>query len=161
MRILIIEDELRIFKRIERMTRDFFGEKLQAVTACAPLVEEIDFILNSLVDVVLLNLNLNGEDGFELLKKVTAESFYTIIISAYTEKAITAFEFGVLDFVPKPFGAKRLAQAFLRISVADHKSKSGIKYLAVKKAGIISLIDIADVWCIKGAGIFTELHLQK
>jgi len=161
MRILIIEDEARIAKRIERMTRDFFGEKLQAVTACESAAEGIAFIQNSVVDVVLLDLNLNGEDGFELLKKITAESFHTIIVSAYTEKAITAFEIGVLDFVPKPFDDKRLAQAFLRISVADHKWDKGIKYLAVKKAGIIFLIDIADVRYIKGAGIYTKLHLQN
>lgn len=161
MRILIIEDEARIARRIERMTMDFFGQSLLSVSICESLPEGLLFLANHEIDVLLLDLNLNGEDGFELLKSAVARAFHTIIVSAYTEKAITAFEYGVLDFVPKPFDSGRLAQAFSRISAPGNADGSGLRFLAVKRTGIVSLIDVNDLLYIKGAGIYTELHLKN
>jgi DNA-binding LytR/AlgR family response regulator len=108
----------------------------------------------------LLDLNLNGEDGFDILKNFVVRSFQTIIISAYTDKAITAFNYGVLDFVPKPFDEIRLAQAFTRFTTPGKELGRDIQYLAVKKGKTIKLISIKDILYIKGAGIYTELHLS-
>lgn len=160
MRILMIEDEARIAKRIERMTREFFGELLVSIDKCESIAEGLLYLEQHTIDVLLLDLNLNGEDGFSILTTVVSKSFHTIIISAYTEKAIHAFAYGVLDFVPKPFDENRLSQAFTRISAAKAEAKNGMQYLAIKKAGAISLIDVQDICYIKGAGIYTEIHLQ-
>lgn len=160
MRILIIEDEARIAKRIERMSREIFGQLLVSIDKCESIEEGLLYLEQHPIDVLLLDLNLNGEDGFTILTTVVAKSFHTIIISAYTEKAIHAFAYGVLDFVPKPFDENRLSQAFARISAANTEAKNGMQYLAIKKAGAISLIDVQDICYIKGAGIYTEIHLQ-
>ncbi|MBE8724507.1 LytR/AlgR family response regulator transcription factor [Flavobacterium hungaricum] len=158
MKILIIEDEARIAKRIERMTRDFFDKEVQIL-----LSDSVENALNTIekqsIDLLLLDLNLNGEDGFEVLQMVVAKSFQTIIISAYTDKAIMAFNYGVLDFVPKPFDANRLAQAFTRYITPARKSEQDTQFLAVKKTKTIKLIPVKDIRYIKGAGIYTELHL--
>jgi DNA-binding LytR/AlgR family response regulator len=159
MKILIIEDEARIAKRIERMTRGFFNKDVQIF-----LSDSVENGLNTIdqneIDLLLLDLNLNGEDGFDVLQTVVSKSFQTIIISAYTDKAITAFNYGVLDFVPKPFDENRLAQAFIRYTAPERKAGSDIQFLAVKKAKTIKLITIKDIKYIKGAGIYTELHLH-
>ncbi|MBB2148159.1 LytR/AlgR family response regulator transcription factor [Pedobacter gandavensis] len=159
MRILIIEDETRIAARIERMTRSFFAEKLKRLDRFESIEEGLSFLADHEIDLLLLDLNLNGENGFSLLESVLSRSFHTIVISAYTEKAITAFEYGVLDFVAKPFDENRLLQAFLRISSPGQGK--GLRFLAVKKAGEISMIEVQDLIYIKGAGIYTELHLNN
>lgn len=161
MRILIVEDEARIAKRIERMTQNFFGLKLQTITKIEALNEAIEFIKDNPIDFLLLDLNLNGQDGFTVLQSVVSNSFHTIIISAYTEKAISAFKFGVLDFVPKPFDENRLLQAFLRIPNNKEIRGKSIKFLAVRKGDCISLINVEDLDYIKGAGIYSELHLKN
>ncbi|WP_264538324.1 LytR/AlgR family response regulator transcription factor [Flavobacterium sp. N1736] len=159
MKILIIEDEARIAKRIERMTRNFFDKDVNIL-----LSDSLETGLSSIdqheIDLLLLDLNLNGEDGFDVLKAFVARSFQTIIISAYTDKAITAFAYGVLDFVPKPFDENRLSQAFLRFTTPEKQLNQDIKFLAVKKAKTVKLIRISDILYIKGAGIYTELHLS-
>lgn len=158
MKILIIEDEARIAKRIERMTRDFFDKEAQ-ILLCDSVENGLNVIDQHQIDLLLLDLNLNGEDGFDILQTVVARSFQTIIISAYTDKAITAFAYGVLDFVPKPFDEIRLSQAFMRFTTPE-KSANDIQFLAVKKAKAVKLIKINDIRYIKGAGIYTELHLS-
>lgn len=159
MRLLIIEDESRIAKRLERMAHNFFEDA--TIVLCDSLQKGIAYIENHEIDLLLLDLNLNGENGFELLESVVAKSFHTIIISAYADKAITAFEYGVLDFVPKPFNEDRLTQAFKRLTTNNKIPEQDLKFLAVKKSGTIKLIDIHHLHFIKGAGIYSELHLKN
>ncbi|WP_420318961.1 LytR/AlgR family response regulator transcription factor [Ekhidna sp.] len=159
MNILIVEDEARIAKRIERMTRDIIGNTLQSLTHINTLNEALLFIENNTLDLVLLDLNLNGDDGFDLLSTAVAESFHTIIISANKDQALDAFEYGVLDFVPKPFNQDRLQQAFNRVFTKEKSENDQTKLLAIKKRGRIQLIPIADLRYVKGAGSYTELFL--
>ncbi|MDJ1485368.1 LytTR family DNA-binding domain-containing protein [Cytophagaceae bacterium YF14B1] len=161
MKILIVEDEGRIARRLERMTRQFFIDTLNVLHICESLEEGQAYLTTHTFDLVLLDLNLNGVDGFELLKTVVSESFHTIIVSAYKDKAITAFEYGVLDFVPKPFSEDRLSQAFLRVSAKEKVPSRGVRFLAVKKKGNSILIDVQEICYIKGAGIYSELHLKN
>ncbi|WP_339607635.1 LytTR family DNA-binding domain-containing protein [uncultured Roseivirga sp.] len=159
MRVLIVEDESRIAKRVERMTRDILGNTLQSLTHINTLQEALTFIENNPLDLLLLDLNLNGEDGFELLTTAVSESFHTIVISAYKDQAILAFEYGVLDFVPKPFDRDRLEKAFNR-RMRKEKLETQVKYLAVKQRQRIQLIPVDEVLYIKGAGTYTELFLS-
>ena len=159
MNILIVEDESRIAKRIERMTRDILGDALQSLKRINTLQEAITFIENNVLDLVLLDLNLNGDNGFDLLRAAVAESFHTIIISAYKNQAITAFEYGVLDFVPKPFNRERLEQALHRMITNENLAINELKFLAIKKRHRIQLIPVEGVIYIKGAGAYTELFL--
>lgn len=161
MRVLIIEDEARIAKRVERMTKDFFGNTLQTLKVVDSLHQGLEYINGKNLDLVLLDLNLNGADGFEILKTAVSEPFDTIIVSAQKEQALTAFEYGVIDFVPKPFNRERLDYAFQRIVSNDKSRVNGIRFLAVKKRGGIDLMKVEDVIYIKGAGVYTELFLEN
>ncbi|MEO1049370.1 MAG: LytTR family DNA-binding domain-containing protein [Bacteroidota bacterium] len=159
MNVLIVEDESRIAKRIERMTREILGESLLSISHINTLQEALEFVENNPLDLVLLDLNLNGEDGFDLLTTAVSGSFHTIIISAYKDQAITAFEYGVLDFVPKPFNIDRLEEAFKRVITKEKAEINRVKFLAVKKRNRIQLISIEQVLYVKGAGPYTELFL--
>ncbi|WP_278021820.1 LytR/AlgR family response regulator transcription factor [Flavobacterium ginsengisoli] len=160
MKILIIEDEARIAKRVERMTRDFFDKDAQILISDS-LENGLLIIENNEIDLSLLDLNLNGEDGFEILQTFVAGPFQTIIVSAYTDKAITAFNYGVLDFVPKPFDQNRLSQAFTRFTAQGKQSGADVRFLAVRKSKTFKLVPVNEILYIKGAGIYTELHLAN
>ena len=66
MNILIVEDESRIARRIERMTRDIFGDSLRSLAHVDALPDALEFIKNNSLDLVLLDLNLSGDNGFDL-----------------------------------------------------------------------------------------------
>ena len=161
MKILIVEDEARIAKRTERLTRDILGQSLQSLTHLSTLQEALKFIENSSLDLLLLDLNLNGESGFDLLTTAVSKSFHTIIISAYKDQAITAFEYGVLDFVPKPFNRERLEQALNRSINKERSITNEVRYLAVRKRQKLQLVPTKELVYIKGAGTYTELFLTN
>ena len=114
MRILIVEDEYSIAKDIEWNCHQLLGKKIELLQIKQTLESAYDFLVQNQIDLLLLDLNLSGKNGFDLLKDAVSGSFHTIIISAHTDQAIEAFKYGVLDFLPKPFEKDRLQKAFKR-----------------------------------------------
>jgi len=160
MRILIVEDEPLLAQRLERFCREIFGDKLEAVRIATLLSEASARIDESPIDLLLLDLNLHGRDGMELLASSVAGSFHTIIVSANTEQALRAFEYGVIDFVPKPFSKERLAAAFARVTEKEGRAAGAAKFLAVRKSGRVELVPIDRVLYVEGAGAYAELVLE-
>lgn len=161
MKILIVEDEARIAKRLERMTRAFFEKTLIRLEVFNSLEDGLNRILKVQFDLVLLDLNLNGSDGFKLLQTAVAESFDTIIVSAQKNDALRAFEYGVVDFVPKPFNSERLNLAFRRALSKVKFNNTGVQFLAIKNRGAINLIKISNVIYVKGAGVYSEIVVDN
>jgi len=161
MNILILEDEMRIARRLARMTRQYFEYQPAAIELCDALPKGLAWVEKHPVDLLLLDLNLNGEDGFTLLQTLVSHSFHTIIVSAHTDKAITAFAYGVLDFVPKPFDEARLFKAFDRLRATTPLPAPGhtLQHLAVRTNGSVKLVPLAQVSRIQGAGNYSELCL--
>jgi len=157
MKIMIVEDEFPIAQLIQKHVREILGSQLTQLVAFASLDQAHEHLKVHPVDVLLLDLNLNGKNGFEILQSLVAESFHTIIISAYRDRALEAFEYGVLDFVPKPFNKERLEKALERLHT---DTRSETKFLAIKHQGRIQLIPIEDIVYAQGAGNYSEVYLQ-
>lgn len=156
MKILIVEDEKSIANRIERLLKEIAGDKISSLVQKERLTEALDYINHHKIDLLFLDLNLSGNDGFEILQSLAAETFDTIIVSAYRDKAIDAYEYGVVDFVPKPFTKDRLAKAFHRLD----SNRPDVKKIVIKKQGRLKIIPVSDLLYIQGANIYSELYLK-
>lgn len=158
MRVLIVEDELVIARRLERLLTEVLGADIIALHHCSALREAEKWLSEHEVDVVFLDLNLNGEDGFELVKDAAARAFHTVVISAHTDRAMEAFEIGVLDFIGKPFGKERIRKSVDRLqgARASHPAVS----LAVRSTGRIDIIPVSNIAFVRAAGAYSELVLR-
>jgi DNA-binding LytR/AlgR family response regulator len=161
MRILVVEDEPFIARRLERYCRDLLGAQLQSFRHVLEFDEAATWIDSNSIDLLILDLNLRGNDGMELLRHAAAGSFHTVIVSANTDQALRAFEFGVLDFVPKPFELERFAAALRRATGENGKAPHRAQRLAVRRNGRVELLDVADVLFVQGADNYTELVLRN
>ncbi len=160
MRILIVEDEPLLAQRLERFCREIVGDRLESLRVATMFSEASARLDESPIDLLLLDLNLHGRDGMQLLASTVAGSFHTIIVSANTEQALRAFEYGVLDFVPKPFSRERLEQALARVTEREARAATAAKFLAVRKQGKVELVPIDRVLYVEGAGAYAELVLE-
>jgi DNA-binding LytR/AlgR family response regulator len=160
MRVLVVEDEPLLAQRLERFCREILGDKLEAIRVANLFSEASARLDESPIDLLLLDLNLHGRDGMELLASSVAGSFHTIIVSANTDQALRAFEYGVVDFVPKPFSKERLAQALQRVTDSNGRAASAAKFLAVRKHGRVELVPLDRVLYVEGAGAYAELVLE-
>ena len=157
MRILIIEDEPPIAEYIEDNVKTILGNEISSINVVYTLDEAIVFLKNNRIDLCMLDLNLKGKSGYDLLKYAASLPFHTIIISAYTDKAITAFEYGVIDFIPKPFGLNRLRHAFDRY-FGRVLNPEKAKYLVYRKQNKNLLLPVNDVIYFKSEGYLVNAY---
>ncbi|MEM7583074.1 MAG: LytTR family DNA-binding domain-containing protein [Acidobacteriota bacterium] len=163
MRVIVVEDEAVVARRLLRLLRKILGRELVSLAHHATLAAAAKHLNRHAIDVLFLDLNLSGRDGFELLADSVSRPFQTVVVSARHTEALRAFEYGVLDFVPKPYDEERLRAAVDRVRAVDapvRERDQRTKYLAVRKRGEIVSIAISDVVFVKGADDFSELHCR-
>lgn len=158
MKILIVEDEPPIAVDIEEYAIGFFGDNLEKITSVYTFEEAGSFLARDCIDLCLLDLNLSGKNGFDILKECVSHDFHTVVVSAYTERAIEAFKYGILDFVPKPIDEKRLELAFERFLGRLKIEGKGTAYLVVRKKNENFLLSVDQVCYFKADGYLVEIH---
>jgi DNA-binding LytR/AlgR family response regulator len=158
MRIIIIEDEAPIAAYIEDSVRRILESKIRQLTISYTCEEGLELIMEKEFDLCFLDLNLRGKSGYEILQKAASRPLHTIIISAHTEHAARAFDFGVIDFVPKPFTLERLRQAIERFLGAQ-RTPAAAKYLSYRVGQKNCLLQVSEISHIKACRYLAEVWL--
>ena len=78
-------------------------------------VEALRLIEEERPDLVFLDVQMPGMDGFEVLKALREPPRHVVFSTAYDEYAIRAFEVGAVDYLLKPFGRRRVEEAVGRV----------------------------------------------
>jgi DNA-binding LytR/AlgR family response regulator len=160
MRVLILEDEPLVARRLERLAREVLGDELRTLHAVATIDAAAAHLASDDDTVLLLDLNLGGgADGYTLLRESMAQPWSTVVVSGSVERALEAFELGVIDFIPKPFTAERLSLAFRR--VRERRGSDRTRYLAVSYAGRVELVPLEDVMAVHGDDDYTSVQLTS
>ncbi|MGH8147411.1 MAG: LytR/AlgR family response regulator transcription factor, partial [Rhodanobacteraceae bacterium] len=156
MHILIVEDETLVARRLARYIEDILASRISRLHVEHTFEAANEVLRGRPPDVLFLDLNLNGRDGFEMLAQATSGAFHVIVVSANVDRALEAFEYGVLDFVPKPFSRQRLQQAVDRLDKVN-PNRHEVRRLAVIVRGAVELIDLKNVVFIQGADNYSEI----
>lgn len=162
MRVIVVEDEEIAAGRLIRLVTAILGPELLSIEHAASLEQAREHLENRKdpVDLLLLDLNLHGDDGFRLLAETAAGPFQTIVVSAQHDQALRAFELGVTDFVPKPYDEERLRLAIGRVTERDESLRSRLRYLAVKRGAEVVPVPVETIRFVKGADDYSELHCE-
>lgn len=155
-RALIVEDEAVVARRLIRLLGKILGpgarvEHRRTFEAARVYLERHP------IDLLFLDLDLEGLDGFDLLTEATAGTFDTVVVSARHDRALEAFEHGVADFVPKPYSEQRLAQAVARTK-PEAGRRERLQYLSVRVGSRLRPVPIDRILLLQGAGDYVELH---
>lgn len=157
-KILVVEDEALVAQRLIRFIRDS-DDHYKEISHVQSLEIAESYLSNHIADLLFLDLNLHGKQGFNLLKNFLHKDFHTIIVSAYTDKAIEAFEYGVLDYICKPFTQERIKKALNRFTSNSTTGSGSTTRLAVRTKNELKFIPLKDISHLQAASIYTELVL--
>ena len=79
--------------------------------------EALDLIREYAPDLVFLDIQMPGMDGFDVLRELSAEDMPAIVfVTAFNDYAIKAFEANALDYLLKPIEDSRLSEALDRVT---------------------------------------------
>lgn len=113
MKVLIVDDEIPARQRL----RGFLEKEpdVEILAECANGHEALDAIVAHSPDLIFLDIQMPGMNGFDVLRELPEESRpFVIFITAYDEHAVRAFEVNALDYLLKPFPRQRLTESLER-----------------------------------------------
>ena len=111
LRVIIVDDEPLARARVRRLLKDVAGAAVVAEAGSA--AEARKAIAETRPDLLLLDVQMPGEDGFALLKSLEPRPA-VVFVTAFDHYAVRAFEENAVDYLLKPFRAERLAEAIDR-----------------------------------------------
>ncbi len=121
LRALIVDDEPPARRDLMRLLRR--ESDVSVVGDVSDLDAARSVLATAAPDVVFLDLRLADSTGFELLPAVPAGTA-VVIVTAYDQYAVKAFETNALDYLLKPVEPQRLAVALARVR-AGHATPVG------------------------------------
>jgi len=171
---LLVDDEEVAIHRLKKLLGEYpyvniIGEAKDGRTA-------VDFINSRRPDLVFLDIQMPGPNGFEVLNQLQ----YTPLIvftTAYEEYAVKAFEKNSLDYLLKPVEGERLALTMKRIIqnkagdqdlllkiqqlIGYEKTKDRISTIPVKTGNKITLVHVADIIFLEAKEKYVTIHLKE
>jgi two-component system LytT family response regulator len=179
-RTLVVDDDALSRQRI----RAFLEREadIEVVGECADGAEAIPRIRAERPDLVFLDVQMPGVDGFGVVEAIGAERMpVTVFASAYVEFALRAFEAYALDYLLKPFDEERFGRALARAREAalsrrtthDPRLDALVRFLqaparpeypqlmAIKSGDQYRFVEVADIDWIEADGNYIRLHLGK
>ncbi len=112
---LVVDDEKPARDELIYLLKGF--PEIQLVGQGKNGVEALSLIKEHSPDLVFLDVQMPGLDGFGVIKKLADRKLrvpHIIFATAYDHYAVQAFEVSAVDYVLKPFDKARLAKAILR-----------------------------------------------
>ncbi|MFZ1938172.1 MAG: LytTR family DNA-binding domain-containing protein [Terracidiphilus sp.] len=176
MRALIVDDEPLARRGVVLRLRKF--KDVEIAGECGDGPSAVKKILEQSPDVVFLDIQMPGMDGFEVLRALPRERLPGVIfLTAYEEHVLQAFDVHALHYLLKPVDDTRFAAAISRardlvdsalkadmtqrvMKLLDRTADEFVSRFTVQTGSRIQIVVAEDVEWIGAAGDYVELHVN-
>lgn len=176
-RVLVVDDEPAARRGLTRHLSS--TTDMTVVGECSNGREAVAAIAELAPDLVFLDIEMPELGGLEVVESIGIAAAPAIVfVTAYDEHAVRAFDVHAIDYVLKPVDRERLDLAIDRArqrlasrryeqqtriaSAFRDLGRSGVmtyaRRIAIKSAGLITLVDVREVIHLSAAGNYVEVH---
>ncbi|MCC5926500.1 MAG: response regulator transcription factor [Bacteroidetes bacterium] len=187
LKALIVDDEFANRDLLRILLESYCEQTL--VTAMAASVDEaITQIEKNPPDVIFLDVEMPGKDGFSLLESFPNPDFHIVFVTAHEHYAIRALKTNAFDFLLKPIDTDELQATEKRLieklstkgtegaistdyqrkidslleDVQRIKSSNGFqKKLYIPTTGGFKVVDADSIECMEADGNYTTVYLKN
>ena len=165
MNVLIVDDN-----KIARTTMKQLASQVKDMVVldeCDNAMEAYNLLQELPVNLVFLDIEMDGMTGLELTKNLGNKKPVIIFISSKKEYAVEAFELNVADYIVKPVTVSRFLQAVDRARELIQSIRQEIKFdkeefIFIRDSNIIRRLKLEDILFIEAMGDYVKVHtLQK
>lgn len=122
---VLVDDEAQAREHLRRRLVDAVPE-VRLLAEATNIEEGANAIATHGPDLVFLDVEMPGGDGFELLKRLGHWDFEVIFTTGHSHYAIQAIRFSALDYLLKPVQADELRAAIERLQQGRDPSKRAV-----------------------------------
>jgi two-component system LytT family response regulator len=175
LRSMIVDDEPLARRRLRTLLRA--EPQIEVIGEADDGPNAVRAIRDRSPDLLFLDVQMPGLDGFEVLEEIGVERAPAVIfVTAYDQYALKAFDAHAVDYLLKPFDRGRLREAVrravrlatsddaeerLRSLLADALGNRPLRRIMVKAAGRIYFVSADEIDWLEAAGHYAELHVGQ
>lgn len=166
MRVLLIDDEPHALSYLRELLGNETDVCIVGEAASGP--QGLDLIGELSPDLVFLDVQMPGFDGFEVVNRTGAEHVpMFIFVTGYSEYAVRAFEIEAVDYLCKPFDKERLSISLERAArrfnlrhgaLGDERDSQYLSRLLVKERDGIVMVSVDRILWIEAADKYVVIH---
>lgn len=99
---IIIDDERKAREAFKKIIKRYFEDKLEVLALAESVNEGVSAIHKLNPDIVFLDIEMPGENGFKIFSYFKKINFEVIFTTAFNQYAINAIKYAALDYLLKP-----------------------------------------------------------
>ena len=173
MKALIVDDEPKARKNLLNLLTEYCPN-VDVINAVGTVDDAVDVINQNDIDLLFLDIEMDGETGFDLLERFEEIDFTIIFITAHDEYALKAFKFSAIDYLLKPVDIDDLKGAVDKVESRKHitSNKAQLDYLMdqlktnqpppkliVHTSESLVFVDFVDIMRCESDEGYTTVHL--
>jgi two-component system LytT family response regulator len=173
LKAVIIDDEAKARRVLESFIVEYCPQ-LSIVGIAPDVVQGVKLIQKENPDIVFLDIEMPGYNGFQLLEFFDEINFELIFVTAYSEFALKAFQVSAVDYLLKPVQIEQLTKAVERAekirgnslikkrleTLKENLASQKIKKIVVPVSEGSLFIDINDITHLKAEGSYVNIFLK-
>jgi two-component system LytT family response regulator len=169
---LVAEDELLARERLTTLLQH--EEDIEIVASCRNGDEAVAQIKNQKPDVLFLDVEMPGIDGFGVLDAIDPEHPPLIVFTtAYDRYAVRAFDLQAQDYLLKPFDEARFTQALNRVrsqlrvkrTLSGEEARETLplkgERILVRSGGRILFLRVKEIDWVEASGNYVQIHVSE
>lgn len=162
MNCLIIDDN-----KIARTTLKQLAHQVKDLAVageCSNAMEAWNFLRETPVDLLLLDIEMQGMSGLELTRNLGHQKPVIVFTTSKKEYAAEAFELNVADYIVKPVTPARFIQAMDKVRAVLESGKEEVKYTAdefifIRDSNVVRRLRLDDILYTEAMGDYVKLYL--
>ena len=176
LKVVLVDDEKNVRAALKRML-ELYADNVKLCATCANLSETFEAIKEHQPDVLLLDVEIGSESGFDIFKHYPTPDFKVNFVTAYQQYAVQAFRFSALDYLLKPVNPDLLIDALKKAAEPGNNKKislnidsfmhniSGIgkesKKIVLKTSESIFVIKLNEIFYCEAEKSYTSFYLTN
>lgn len=163
--VLVVDDEPLARRRLVRLLDRL--PWVETVVQAGNVDEACDRAADRMPDILLLDIQMPGGDGFALIERWADNLPATVFVTAFDHHALRAFEVSAVDYVTKPIEPGRFHQAMERArSTAEGRSQADRltelnETVASLKRSLEKHVGYARPFWVKYQGGHVQIHPDR
>ncbi|MFT5724251.1 MAG: two-component system LytT family response regulator [Bacteroidia bacterium] len=132
MKIIIIDDEINSIRVTKSLLKEY-GNGVELIGEFTDPKLALSQIKETKPDLLLLDIEMPGMNGFELLDKLDLDEINVVFVTAYDQYAIKAIKCSAIDYILKPFSLNDLKIALDKTTTVLKNGKLRAQAIAQKR----------------------------
>ena len=162
---MIVEDEMLAQQVIQNHLQKV--DRCELVAICNNALEARDVLNKQDVDLVFLDIQLQGMTGLHFLRSLSNPPL-VVLTTAYAEYAVESYEFNVIDYLLKPVSFERFCKTIDKIvdgglfaEVRKEKDTVPADHIFVKSNSKFFKVNFSEIMYVEGMKDYLKIHTAE